>query len=753
MGAMPIPRSLAVTCSFLLAPLLLAQAVPDTQPVTGGAARLQAWEVRQKMVQSSPFNDLKWRALGPKTVGGRIESIDSPAGRPSVIYAGVGAGGVWKSINGGLTWKHVFSRESTFAVGDVTVDPTRPEVVWVGSGEAHLSGTSYAGTGVFKSTDGGETWRNLGLIDSEQIGEVLVDPTRPDTVFVAAIGNVRNSGGERGVYRSQDGGESWERVLFVGERVGIIDLAFDPGNPDRIYAAAWDRARSGKSGVYRSVDGGETWERLEGGLLPGTDVGRVAIDTAPSKPGVIYALMVDHSPPGEGRYDVGGALFRSDDGGDTWRRTLEGYVDTYVGWDFCDVRVAPDDADQVYICGLRLMVSRDGGATFERGGEQVFRLHAHPGHGMHLDMHDLWIDPQNPDRLLLGNDGGLYVSWDRARSWLHLNNLPIAAFYTLHLDDRDPFRIFGGTQDNASVTAPNTAVLIDGRADDWSYVFLDPWDGGDGFATFPDPFTPEVVYYEHQQGQMLRQRPGAPLRWGQDSGRGITPRAAAGEPELRFAWNTPLFASPHAEGVLYCAAERVFRSENRGDDWTAISDDLTDGQAALLSLTESPLDPLRLAAGSGTGSVFVTEDGGANWRDSGAGLPQRLLRQVLFSRHQPDTLYVALSGKPASDWRSYLYRSLDGGRTWRSIAANLPHEPVNVVAEDPRTEATLYVGTDLGVYASVDAGLTWHSLSRDLPTAPIVDLKVHSTGPTLVAVTHGLSAFRADVREIQRSAR
>ena len=365
-----IPTS---TCA-LVTLLCLAFHALAQEPIVGGAARLAAWEQHVALEAASPFSELEWRALGPKNCGGRIEGIDSPVGKPSIIYAGVGSGGVWKSINGGLSWEHVFAKQSTFAIGDVTVDPSAGETVWVGTGEAHLGGKSYDGTGVFKSTDGGASWRNMGLVDSARISKVIVHPTRSDVVYVAAIGRGGDAGSERGVYKSEDGGESWQRSLPAGERVVIIDLVLDPFDPERLWAAAWDRGRRGRGGVYRTDNGGKSWARLEGGLLAGNDVGRVAIAAAASKAGVVYALMVDHSPPGNGRYDVGGALFRSDDGGDSWTRTSTDYVDTYVGWDFCDVMVSPDDAEEVYVCGQRLMVSRNGGQSFERGGERSRRV-------------------------------------------------------------------------------------------------------------------------------------------------------------------------------------------------------------------------------------------------------------------------------------------------------------------------------------------------------------------------------------------
>ncbi|MEM9800471.1 MAG: hypothetical protein AAGA20_09095 [Planctomycetota bacterium] len=721
---------------------------PTPEPVRGGAARIAAWEAHVESTAASTFDTPPWRPLGPKNCGGRIEAVDSPRGRPSVIYAGVGSGGVWKSTNGGLSWSHVFASESTFAIGDVTVDPNDENVVWVGTGEAHLGGVSYNGTGVFRSGDGGATWQNMGLVDSTRIGKVLVDPRDSDVIHVAVIGPGGGAYAGRGVHMSEDGGETWMQVFAPGDHVGVIDLVRDPFDPDRLWAAGWDRQRGGAGGVFRSVDGGVSWERLEGGLLTGKDVGRVALAVAASSRDTIYALIVDHSPPGEGRYDVGGALFRSDDGGDTWQRTSSEYVDTYVGWDFCDVMVSPDDADEVYVCGNRLMVSRDGGASFVRGGEKVFRLQDHPGQGMHLDMHDLWIDPENPDRILLGTDGGLYVSMDRAQSWLHLNNLPIAEFYTVHLDGDDPFRIWGGTQDNASLVVSSNVELVDQRSDAWRYVFLDPWDGGDGFATFPDPSGDGTEYYEQQLGVMHRKSPGAPAHWADHTHVRIMPEAGDGEPALRFAWNTPFFHSAHGEGVLYCASQYAMRSNDRGDTWSRISDDLTRGQGAVTSLVESRIDPKRLVAGAGRGRVWVTDDGGENWQAVGERLPAVHLSRVALSGHQLARVFVCMTGIHAADYRPYVYRSDDFGATWTSIADGLPNATSNVLLEDPRAEGILYLGNDLGVYASKDGGQTWASLSRGLPTAPVVDLALHETSGTLVAVTHGLSAFALDVSKL-----
>ncbi len=738
-------RTTRVLKLFVVFALILpASPLAATEPEVS-VSRLAAWTKHLAMEKESPFGKLVWQRLGPKFAGGRIESIDAPLNDSGTIYVGVGSGGVWKTVNGGLSWNPVFEHESTFAVGDLTVAPSDPNTIWVGTGEAHLSGTSYAGTGVFKSIDAGASWTNQGLHDSAHIGKIVIDPKDKDTVYVAAMGR-NGGGGERGVFKTTDGGRTFRQVLSAGQRVAIVDLVIDPRNDDCLFAAAWDRGQRKKSGVFRSVDRGEHWKRLAGGLLE-ENVGRVAVDVARSNPGVVYALMVDHSPSGQGRQGVGGILFRSDDHGDHWKRTHEKYLPTYVGWDFCDVRVAPDDADRVYICGFRLLVSGDGGASFERGGEDVFRLHAHRGKGMHLDMHDIWIDPQRPERILLGNDGGLYVSWDRGGSWLHLNNLPIAEFYQISLDSQDPFQIWGGTQDNASFVGPTTARFEAGREDGWQQVFLDPWAGGDGFSTFPDPHDSQIVYYAQQQGDLKRARRGV-LR----PEKRIRPRPERGQPELRFSWDTPFFASRHfADTRLYCAAQIVFQSDDRGDSWQPISPDLESG--AITALGESPLDARRLVAGGRAGQVHFTADGGKNWLPAPSGLPPVEVRDVVASAHDTDIVYVALSGKRKHNINAYVFRSDGFGKTWQSVAGNLPSEPVNAISEDPEMGGVLYAGTDLGVYVSINGGRQWSSLCKTLPTAPVVDLAVHGPTGTLVAATHGLSLFSLDTTAIREAAK
>lgn len=644
----------------------------------------------------------------------------------------MGAGGVWKSTNGGLTWRALFSDQPTFAIGDLEISRADPEVIWVGTGEAHLSGTSYEGLGVYRSGDGGETWTPAGLAGSAHIGKVVSHPGEVDTLLVAAIGP-RGREGERGVYRTNDAGQTWERVLDPGDGVACIDMVMDPFDPDRLWATSWDRGARRQSGVWRTTDGGSTWERLTGGL-PTEKIGRVAIDASASESGVVYALLVDHSPPGSGRYDVQGLVFRSSDGGDTWERQNKEKLPTYVGWDFCDIRVAPDDPDQVYVCGFQLLISGDGGQTWRRGGEEVHRVHHHAGEGMHVDMHDLWIDPERPDRLLLGTDGGLYVSYDRAQSYLHLNDLPVTEFYKVHVTGGEALEIWGGTQDNASLVTTSAAAYEPGSPDPWEHVWLDRWSGGDGFTTLPDPFDPSIVYWTQQQGDLRRARRGELRR-----SRHIRPKGR----DLPWSWDTPLIASPHTEGLLYCASDRVFRSTDRGDSWEDIGPEPWGG--AILSLAESALDPMVLASGAGRGRVQVTSDGGETWTRA-AELPRGTVREVVTSLHEPGRLYVVQSSAARGGaWGAGVHRSDDLGASWTAITGDLLPEPCNAITEDPRDPAVLYLGTDLGVFATTDGGGHWFPLGSGLPTCPVLDLVVHEPTSTLVVVTHGLSAFALDV--------
>jgi len=764
----------------------LAAAAPPAQQATDAADRQQAWQQHQRMESESPFADLPWRAIGPKQAGARVEAIAVPPGNHGTIYVGVGSGNLWKTSDNGVSWTPIFEDQSTFTIGDVAVSSSNPDIVWVGTGETQPrhSGYSFAGTGVFKSTDAGASWQHMGLDETHHIGKVVIDPDDPDVVHVAAFGHFWSPNAERGVFRTTDGGATWEHTLLVDEVTGAIEMAIDPSDSSILYAATW-QAVSGTpdeggpgSRIYKSADRGATWRMLENGL-PGGDLGRIGLDVAPSDPNVVYAFIDNRNPwtapPGgrggrgggnRNREIIGGEIYRSGDKGETWTRVNED--DTYpffgiYGWKFTDIRVSPDNPDEIFALGNRGYHSVDGGRTFEQIGETIVRVHDTRGLVMHLDHHEIWIDPLNPDRVLLGNDGGLYQSWDRGRTWLHHNNIPAAEFYSVSTDLDVPYNVFGGTQDNAALYGPSDADAADHQPDPWENVYLDRWTGGDSFDTLRDPTDPDFVYYEHQHGSMLRMDiTGADVQSGGDSTINIRARAPEGEPEWRFSWYTPIIISHHDPRTLIVGANHVLRSRNRGDDWETMSPDLSDaggGERAVVPfgtitmLSESRLLPGVLYAGTEGGTIWLTTSDGESWERISEGLPRKWVSRLVASQHDLTRVYASFTGFREDDFAAYLFVSNDFGASWASISDGLPAESINVIAEDPTNEDILYVGTDLGVYVSLDRGRTWSSLSATLPTTPVHDLEVHPRDPEIVIGTHGRSVWVLDVDEVRAAAR
>ncbi len=726
-----------------------AEKVSHRGPTTAPQV-MASWDHHCTLISESPFKHLKWRAVGPRLQGGRIECIACPPGNTFTIYVGAGSGNLWKTINNGTTWRPIFDDQSTFAMGDVAVSRSQPNVVWVGTGEVLMARSSYAGTGVFKSTDAGETWQNMGLHDSHHIGRVLIDPKDPDVVYVAAIGHLYTHNRQRGLFKTTDGGRSWRKILYVDDQTGVTDVVMDPSDNRTLYATAWQRSRRAwnhndfgpGSGLYKSTDAGKSWKKLAGGLPHGDHVGRISVDVAASNPNVLYAIC-DCQGPEE-------AVYRSDDKGQTWTKVNRDRV--RAGYDFCMVKVSPDNENEIYLPGARSYRSTDGGKTYQQIQGTLVHLLPHGSRVLHLDAHAFWIDPLNPDRLILGNDGGLHVSYDRGQSWLHLNNIPIAEFYDVSADMAVPYNIYGGTQDNAALYGPSNHVVKDGQPDPWKHVYLDRWGGGDSYSTVADPTDPNTIYYGHQFGDFRRKN----MKTGES--KGIRPKLPDGEPPLRFNWMTPYIISSHDPSTIYCGANRLFKSADRGDSWTVISPDLSTSPGphrqgnvpygTITTISQSPLEPGLLYVGTDDGNVQLTRDDGKNWTQLGAELPPQWVSRVVASAHQMQTVYVSLSGYRDDDFSTYLYVSQDFGRTWTSLAGNLPTESVNVVAEDPARKDVLYVGTDLGVYVSLNRGKTWHSLCNHLPTTPVHDLLIHPRDKELVIGTHGRSAFVLDVREI-----
>ena len=718
---------------------------------TSANDRLKSWERHDELKSKSEFKDLKWRAVGPRKQGGRIEAIACPPGNTSVMYVGVGSGNVWKTVNNGTTWKPIFEHESSGAIGAIDVSQSNPDVVWVGTGEVLMTRNSaLPGMGVFKSTDGGKTWRNMGLNDTHHIGRVLIDPEDENVVYVAAIGHLSSVNRERGLFKTTDGGETWQSSLFIDDRTAVIDICFDPSDSRTLFAASWRQAIEGReyygstSGVYKSTDGGKTWRRLAGGLPSGNSVGRIAIDVATTNPRVVYAL-VDHKE--------GDGLYRSSDGGRSWRKVNQDEV--RASWDWCEIRVSPDNEDELYSIGQRSFVTRDGGKTFTQIGGTIVHLLPHDSSILHLDTHAMWIDPLNTDRIVFGNDGGLYLSYDRARNWLHLNNLPIAECYAVTVDMEEPYNIYIGTQDNAALFGPSDAVMEDGGGDPWQHVYLDRWGGGDSYFTYRDLGDGNTVYYESQNGGLRRKN----MVTGDVKGiRPVLPNGA-GKP-LRFAWMTPFFPSVHDPKTIYCGANHVFRSSNQGDDWQVISPDLTTGvetpnlrYRAIMTLAESRLRTGLLYAGTENGNLFVTRNDGESWKSISEGLPRLCYSRVVASPHDPNTVFVTMTGMAVDDFSPYVFRSDDQGKSWKSISSGLPLESINVIREDPHVRDLLYLGTSLGVYVSVDGGLSWQSLCNNLPTVSVHDLVVHPRDNELVIGTHGRSVYIMDVSTIQSSSR
>lgn len=796
---------------------------------TDPATRMTSWEYHKKLKSESIFKNLKWRAVGPTFQGGRISCIDVPLGNNFTIYVGAGAGNLWKTTNLGTTWEPIFENESTFTIGDVAISNSNPDIIYVGTGEGLMARSSYAGTGVFKSTDTGKTWKNVGLHDTHHIGRVVVDPKNSDIVYVAAIGHLYTTNEERGLFKTSDGGENWEKVLNISDRAGVVDVVIDPSDNNTLYAAAWETNRKAwnymeageGSGIYRTTDAGQTWKKLTNGFPAGKHVGRIGLSVAPSKPEVVYALLDNQAPRSgekkEGKEKssdltilqlkemtkeeflkitpgtltqflsengvpreytgeivlemvrkgdltpkslaqylldlwadrklhvtnvIGGEVYRSNDKGETWRKVNTGFLDQFFatyGYSFCDIRVSPDDENNIYICGIRFLASKDGGRTFEHIG----------GKGVHVDHHALWIDPKKPDRLILGNDGGLNFSYDRGKTWQDVKNMPIGEFYTVFVDMDKPYKIYGGLQDNGTVYGPSSHTLEYGVEDPWRHI-----GGGDGFYVQIDPTDLNTVYFEYQFGNIMRKN----LKDG--SVKSIMPKSKIGEPPLRFNWMTPFQISHHNPYILYCGANKLFRSLDRGDNWRHISPDLTTNPGpekrgdipygTITTISESPLKPGLIYVGTDDGNVQVTRDDGVTWANISKDLPDKWVSRVVASCYKEGTVFVSLTGYRDDDFEKYLYMSTDYGKTWKSIASNLPSESVNVIREDPRKDNILYVGTDLGVYVSMDRGENWYSLCNNLPATPVHDLVIHPRDNDLVIGTHGRSVFIMDVEYIQK---
>ena len=709
--------------------ITLAAALPAAQAPRGTPAPAPEFPI-----------GLTWRNVGPGGTGTRIVDLAVVEREPRVFYVATASSGVWKTTNAGTTWTPVFERERTVSLGGIAVSPSNPEIVWVATGEPNmrnLRSTSW-GDGVYRSTNGGQSWQHMGLEDAQHMGRIVIHPTDANTVYASVLGSMWHNDPAknqvRGLWKTTDGGATWRKVLSAGVHAGIVDVALDPSTPDTIYAAAWHRERrdwsyvnvGAEGGLYRSIDAGRTWTRLTTGL-PAGPIGRPGISVCRSRPATIYAVI-------EGE-DAG--VFRSIDGGSTWERRNDMSASSmYYGQVRCD----PTDPERVYVLQTQMSTSTDGGKTF------TTRL---PGREVHVDHHALWINPADANHAILGNDGGVYQSLDRGETWRFHGQMAMTQFYAIAVDMREPFYyVCGGTQDNNSLCGPSATRHSDGIVNDDWYVTT----GGDGFSLQIDPTDPSVVYTESQYGGLVRFNPFTGER------RRIVPQAPQGL-RYRWNWNAPMRISPHDPHTFYYGAQFLFRTRNRGETWETISPDLTrqieidpkfriSDYGTLLWIHESPRRQGLIAVGTDDGVIQITEDGGKAWRRVAAlpGVPERAqIRRVLFSAHDDRTMYVAASAHEDDDFRPFVLKSTDLGATWTMVAANLPvKNPVMSLVEDPVNPQLLVAGTMFGVFATIDGGNRWFSLQLNLPTVAVHDLVIHPREHDLVIGTHGRGLWILD---------
>lgn len=817
------------TSNFLL--LLLLPALLAAQPAaTPSEARLQGFEQRKSLEKNSLLAALKPESIGPSVFSCRVTDVDVNPADPSKMYVAYASGGLWYTESNGTSFKPVFDHEASMTIGDIAVD-WKNNVIWLGTGECNSSRSSYAGTGMYRSADGGKTWDWRGLPESHHISRIVLHPTDPNTLWVAVLGHLYSPNSERGIFKTTDGGKTWAKTLYVSDIAGGIDLVLDPIDPNALYAATWERTRSAwdfdgagsGSGIWKSNDGGSTWRNVsdgKSGFPSGPNAGRIGL-TAGKKDGkaVLYACIdnqntkpkkdkpkdddalskdqlrtmsaadfvkISDEKLGEflkqngfpekhtakkikdlvekGKYTpltlveyledannnlfetdyIGAEVYRSDDGGKSWKRTHEAEIEqmhfTY-GYYFSNIRCMPDNPDQVYLIGFLIIRSDDGGKTWKSINQD----------NVHADHHALWLNPAKPGHLVNGNDGGLNISWDNGESWMLCNNPPVGQFYAIEVDDAEPYNVYGGAQDNGVWVGPSTYQASTNWHQSGRYPYSELL-GGDGMQIQVDRRDNATIYTGFQFGNYFR------INKSKNEFKPITPKHELGERPLRFNWQTPIWLSRHNPDVLYFGANKLYRSLDRGDHWEALSGDLTLGSVkgnvpygTLTSIHESPLKFGLLYAGSDDGLLHVSRDGGESWAKISDNFPPKLwVSRVVASAHEKSRAYVSLNGYRWDDFAAYLYASEDYGKTWQRLGLDLPAEPVNVVREDPANPDVLYVGTDHNVYVSLDRGKSFHALSADFPDVPVHDLVVQSKAADLIIGTHGRSAYKVDIAHVQQ---
>jgi len=702
-------------------------------------------------MNADTFAGLKWRLIGPAVASGRVMSIAVNPHNKFEYYVGVASGGVWKTVNDGTTWTPVFDKEGSYSIGWVALDPNDSTVVWVGTGESNSQRSVSYGDGIYRSDDGGKNWKNLGLKKSEHIGRVIIDPRDSKVVYVAAEGPLWGPGGDRGLYKTIDGGKAWKPVLTISENTGVADVALDPSNPDIVYASSYQRHRhvftmidgGPESAIYKSTDAGATWNKVNSGL-PTVDLGRIGLAVSPADSNVVYAAV----EAAEGK----GGIFRSNDKGATWEKRNE-----FDAGALYYARIYPDpkNVDRIFVMNVELRESLDGGKTLKKVNEV----------NHHIDNHAIWIDPDDTRHWLMGSDGGMYETWDDAKSWQFKENLPTVQFYDVAVDNAVPFyNVCGGTQDNFSWCGPSRTRNIHGIVNsDWFVTT-----GGDGFRSQVDPVDANTIYAESQFGVLVR--------YDKPTGQEllVQPQEGKGEPPLRWNWDSPFIISPHSHTRLYFAANKLFRTDDRGDTWKVISGDLTrqidrnklpvmgkvwgpdavakNGSTSfygnIVALTESPKKDGLIYVGTDDGLVQVTSDGGASWTkyEKFPGVPDMTyVSRLAASNHDANVVYAAFDGHKNEDFKPYLLKSTDQGKTWSSIAGDLPDNgPVLAFAEDPVNPNLLFAGTEFGAFFTIDGGHHWVRLKGGLPTIAVRDMVIQARESDLVIATFGRGFYVLD---------
>lgn len=804
---------------YLLLLTLLFPRYTLAQSSTGDEI-VKSIKLREKMRESSILGNYPVRSIGPVVQGARIVDIAVDPSNVHTYYVAYASGGVFKTENNGVSFRPVFDNQGALTIGDMAVAPSNVNILYVGTGEKNSSRSSYAGSGVYKSLDAGKTWTHLGLDNTQHISRILVHPDNPEVVWVASLGALYSKNEDRGVYKSSDGGKTWNKTLYLNDSTGVADLAINGSDPTKMIASSWERGRTAwnfkgsgpGSAIFRSVDGGETWSKSTEGFPQLPTNGRIGLNYAQGEPNIVYAVMDSQDETKEEKKDegdgisikdfidmskstllslddkkldqflkknnypskytgklvkqeisdnkyppkalaeyfgdanqalfdtkiAGAEVYRSEDGGKSWVKTntydLEGVYFTY-GYYFGEITVSPQNPDEIYVYGVPLLKSEDGGKTFSR----IDTIG-----NVHVDHQAMWVNPDNDDHVLLGNDGGLYLSYDGGAEWMHLNNDAVGQFYTVNVDMEQPYNVYGGLQDNGTLVGSSRTVP--NRSKNWEFIF-----GGDGMFVAPDPRNSDVVYAGYQFGNYYR------LERSKKKSEFISPKHDIGEPKLRYNWRAPLILSKHNPDILYIGAQKVYRSINQGANWDAISGDLTKNKAqgnvpfsTITCIAESPFKFGVLYVGTDDGNIQYSANGGGDWDLISGDLPKdKWVSSVSPSPHDEATVFVSLTGYRNDDFRTYVYVSEDYGKNWRSLQGNLPDESVNIVIQDPVNPDLLFIGTDHGTYISFDGGAQWEHLNQ-VPNVASYDMIVHPRDNELVVATHGRSVYVLDVKPFQK---